>query len=208
MLIAGAAHAQNAQRGQKLFEECAACHSTERGVNGVGPSLAGTLGRKAGEGPEFRYSPALRRSGITWSAEKLNEFIADPQQASARLLTEIMRDIARSHVWVAPTTDRALKIAETCDPQLIVVEVGQEEGRIIQPGGFDSTPEGSFVVADVPRGQERLQIFGPSALRTTASAGSTIPSCVRGRRSSTVTGAPTEIPSGGAGRRKFSGTAP
>ena len=47
-----------------------------------------------------------------------------------------------------------------------VVDVGQEEGRIIQPGGFDSAPEGSFVVADVPRGQERIQIFGPGALRT------------------------------------------
>ena len=47
-----------------------------------------------------------------------------------------------------------------------VVDVGQEEGRILQPGGFDTTAEGSFVVADVPRGQERLQIFGPGALRT------------------------------------------
>ena len=47
-----------------------------------------------------------------------------------------------------------------------VVDVGQEEGRIIQPGGFATTAEGSFVVADVPRGQERLQIFGPGALRS------------------------------------------
>jgi len=80
LLVAGTAHAQNVQRGQKLFEECAACHSTERGVNGVGPSLAGALGRKAGENPEFRYSPALRRSGITWSASALNDFINDPQK--------------------------------------------------------------------------------------------------------------------------------
>jgi hypothetical protein len=47
-----------------------------------------------------------------------------------------------------------------------VVEIGQEEGRIIQPGGFDLAADGSFVVADVPRGQERIQIFGPGALRT------------------------------------------
>ena len=47
-----------------------------------------------------------------------------------------------------------------------VVDVGQEDGRIIQPGGFDSAQDGSFVVADVPRGQERIQIFGPGALRT------------------------------------------
>jgi hypothetical protein len=47
-----------------------------------------------------------------------------------------------------------------------VVEIGQEEGRIIQPDGFDLAADGSFVVADVPRGQERIQIFGPAALRT------------------------------------------
>ena len=47
-----------------------------------------------------------------------------------------------------------------------VVDIGQEAGRIIQPGGFDAAAEGSFVVADVPRGQERIQIFGPGALRT------------------------------------------
>jgi len=83
VLLAGAAHAQNAgdvQRGQKLFEECAACHSTKAGASGVGPSLAGALGKKAGENPDFRFSPAMKRSGITWSASTLNDFIADPQK--------------------------------------------------------------------------------------------------------------------------------
>ena len=80
VLLAGAAQAQNVQRGQKLFEECAACHSPERGVNGVGPSLAGALGRKAGESQDFRYSAALRRSGITWTASTLNDFIGNPQK--------------------------------------------------------------------------------------------------------------------------------
>ena len=47
-----------------------------------------------------------------------------------------------------------------------VVEIGQEDGRIIQPGGFDLAANGSFVVADVPRGQERIQVFGPATIRT------------------------------------------
>ena len=47
-----------------------------------------------------------------------------------------------------------------------VVEIGQEEGKIIQPDGFDLAADGSFVVADVPRGQERIQVFGPAAIRT------------------------------------------
>jgi len=71
----------DAARGEKRFEECAACHSVERGSNGIGPSLHGVFGRKAGAIPEFRYSPALRRSGITWTRESLDSYIADPQKA-------------------------------------------------------------------------------------------------------------------------------
>ena len=81
VLAAGAARADgDAARGEKRFEACATCHSTERGVNNVGPSLFGVLGRKAGEIADFRYSPAMRTSGITWTAQTLDKFVADPQQ--------------------------------------------------------------------------------------------------------------------------------
>jgi cytochrome c len=79
--VAGAARAEgDAARGEKKFEDCATCHATERGVNNVGPSLFGLFGRKAGDVADFRYSPALKRSGITWSAKTLDDFIADPQK--------------------------------------------------------------------------------------------------------------------------------
>ena len=77
---AGAARAGgDAARGEKLYEDCAACHSIERGVNGVGPTLYGIFGRKAGGLDDYRYSPALKRSGLTWTVEALDTFIADPQ---------------------------------------------------------------------------------------------------------------------------------
>ncbi len=80
-LLSGAAQADgDAARGEKRFEECAACHAVERGVNNVGPSLYGLFGRKAGEIAEFRYSPALKRSGIVWTPQTLDTFLADPQQ--------------------------------------------------------------------------------------------------------------------------------
>jgi cytochrome c len=80
-LVAGAARADgDAARGEKRFEECATCHTLERGVNNVGPSLNGLFERKAGEVAGFRYSPALKGSGITWTPQTLDEFIADPQQ--------------------------------------------------------------------------------------------------------------------------------
>ena len=73
------AFAADAAHGKKLFEECVACHSLERGVNGVGPSLQGMFERKAGDVAEYRYSPAMKRSGIAWSAQTLDAYLADPQ---------------------------------------------------------------------------------------------------------------------------------
>ena len=80
--VCGTAHAQqgDAARGEQKFTECAACHSVESGVNNVGPSLAGIFGRKAGAQTDFRYSAAMRRSGITWTPRELDAFIADPQK--------------------------------------------------------------------------------------------------------------------------------
>jgi cytochrome c len=78
----GAARADgDAMRGEKKYEECAACHKLERTEDGLGPSLHGLFGRKAASLAEFRYSGALKRSGITWTPQSLDTFIADPQAA-------------------------------------------------------------------------------------------------------------------------------
>jgi cytochrome c len=67
-------------RGLKLFEDCAACHSLEPGAHGIGPSLYGVFNRQAGQLADYRYSPAMKRSGIIWTADTLDAFIADSQQ--------------------------------------------------------------------------------------------------------------------------------
>jgi hypothetical protein len=46
-----------------------------------------------------------------------------------------------------------------------LVDIGPEAGRIIQPRGFDTSSAGPFVVADAPRGVERIQIFGDTGAR-------------------------------------------
>ena len=66
-------------RGEARFQDCAACHKLEAGANNVGPSLHDIFTRKAGTLDDFRYSPAMKRSGIVWTAEALDKFIADPQ---------------------------------------------------------------------------------------------------------------------------------
>jgi hypothetical protein len=43
-----------------------------------------------------------------------------------------------------------------------IVQIGSEAGRIIRPTGFDSAPDGTFVVADAPGDQRRLQFFTQS----------------------------------------------
>ena len=66
-------------RGEARFQDCAACHKLSAGANEVGPSLHGVFARKAGELAEFRFSPAMKRSGIVWTPETLEKYIADPQ---------------------------------------------------------------------------------------------------------------------------------
>jgi hypothetical protein len=46
-----------------------------------------------------------------------------------------------------------------------IVEIGQEEGRILEPSAFDMEPHGTFVVADGAKGQERIQVFGERGSR-------------------------------------------
>jgi len=78
--VAGPARAGgDAVRGEAKFGDCAACHKLDAGSNDIGPSLHGIFARKAGEIADFRYSPALKRSGIVWTPETLDKYIADPQ---------------------------------------------------------------------------------------------------------------------------------
>ena len=81
VLAAGMARAQgDPKRGEKIFENCRACHAIDGAANEVGPGLRGVFGRRAGERDDFRYSPALKRSGITWTPQTMDEFVADPQK--------------------------------------------------------------------------------------------------------------------------------
>ena len=71
-----AAAAGDATRGARIYERCAACHSLAH--DRTGPRHCGLVGRRAASVPGFDYSPAMRRSGLTWDARSLDRFIADP----------------------------------------------------------------------------------------------------------------------------------
>ena len=77
MVGTGAAAAQgDAANGEQLYARCAACHAL--GYDRVGPRHCGLLGRKAGAVPGFDYSPAMKKSRITWTAKTLDAFLANP----------------------------------------------------------------------------------------------------------------------------------
>ena len=74
-------------RGKVFFQQsCALCHASTLGagnamISGQGPSLVGVLGRRAGSGPNFRYTKALGESRLIWDSTTLDRFLANPMAA-------------------------------------------------------------------------------------------------------------------------------
>ena len=76
----GAATAQDAAAGEKVFAKCKICHQIGEGAqNLVGPVLNGVVGRKAGSYPDYHYSDANKGSGITWDEATLKEYLKEPK---------------------------------------------------------------------------------------------------------------------------------
>jgi cytochrome c len=82
-LTATPASAANSTAGGTYFRaHCSVCHgSTANAPQGIGPRLFGVVGRHAGTLPKYNFSPAMRQSGITWSAEQLKRYLTNPQAA-------------------------------------------------------------------------------------------------------------------------------
>jgi cytochrome c len=75
---ASVASAQDPTAGKAAFSQCAVCHSQTPGVEGVGPSLAGIVGRKVGKEANFTYSSGLARSDKVWTETAIDQFLSDP----------------------------------------------------------------------------------------------------------------------------------
>ena len=66
-------------RGKRLFLQCRACHELKAGdPHKVGPNLHGMFGTRAASAPDFQFSEALKKSGITWSEQTLDAWLARP----------------------------------------------------------------------------------------------------------------------------------
>ncbi len=82
------AAAQDAAAGQRVFNQCRACHTTEaNGRNGVGPNLHGVVGRRAASIEGFRYPANMREigeGGLTWTPENLQRYLTNPKDPVPR----------------------------------------------------------------------------------------------------------------------------
>ncbi len=62
------------------FAQCTSCHTIRKGLNGVGPSLFGVFGRKAGTVEGYTYSEANKNSGLTWDEATLDTYLTSPMK--------------------------------------------------------------------------------------------------------------------------------
>lgn len=72
------AAAASVRAGEAIYERCAGCHSLAQ--DRTGPRHCGLFGRRAGSVNGFRYSEAMKRSGITWTETTLDRFLANPEK--------------------------------------------------------------------------------------------------------------------------------
>jgi cytochrome c oxidase assembly protein subunit 11 len=85
--------------GRDLFnEQCVACHALD--VNKYGPKLGGVFGRRAASAAGYNYSAALKKSGVIWSTDSLNRWLAGPRQfiAGVTMPVSVPDPIARRDI--------------------------------------------------------------------------------------------------------------
>ncbi len=72
--------AGDAAKGKKIFKKCKACHSIKAGKKKVGPSMFGVVGSKAGTVKGYKFSKAMKNSGLTWDDATLDKYLFKPKK--------------------------------------------------------------------------------------------------------------------------------
>lgn len=81
----------NAENGKALYEEyCSQCHQLQPGKNKKGPQLIGVYEAPSASLADYKYSSDISSAHVTWDAETLDTYIADPvaMMADTRMLSD------------------------------------------------------------------------------------------------------------------------
>ena len=87
--------------GKAAFNKCAACHAIQEGVNKIGPSLHGVVGRPSHSIAGFNYSPAMQKYDVTWDEATLDHYLTDPRgvvQGTKMVFPGLKNDTERKNV--------------------------------------------------------------------------------------------------------------
>jgi cytochrome c len=68
-------------KGKAVAKKCTACHTMNKGgKNRLGPNLYDIVNQPAASVPGFRYSKAMKASGVTWTEPALAAFFVKPKK--------------------------------------------------------------------------------------------------------------------------------
>ncbi len=132
----------DASKGERVFNQCSACHNLEDGENGVGPHLYGVVGRDIGAVDGFDYSGALSEVADVWTAEELYAFLENP--------SDYAPGTSMGYSGLSKSEDRVNLIAyldETDGEENIELASAESEGD-------DGSDEGSDEGADEAREED------------------------------------------------------
>jgi cytochrome c len=93
-----------ASEQQAFNNACRTCHTIKEGDNRQGPNLYKIIGRKAGSLPDYKYSSAMKEADFVWDKEKLERFIASPDEV-------VPGNSMKPYSGLASTDDRTKVIA-------------------------------------------------------------------------------------------------
>ena len=84
LVLSASARAGDVTAGKAIFDKtCANCHSTEAGVNKVGPTLFDIVGRPVASVHGYDYSKKMRaigKEGKVWDDKQLNTYLTNPRE--------------------------------------------------------------------------------------------------------------------------------
>ena len=85
--------------GQMLYgSKCGGCHSLDQ--NRVGPKHRGVVGRKVASVPDYDYSPAIRKLGGVWTAQRIDQWLQGPQAMApgAKMFFQVSDPVQRQAI--------------------------------------------------------------------------------------------------------------